>query len=301
MFGCIIDIKQIVQGMIDTHIHVYPEISLKIPNAAEDHVWLREAVSLGMRAVCLKSHYWPTVDKAHTLGKLFPEIGVYGGIVLNSTVGGFNPFAVRVAIENGCKIVWFPTWSASSDREQGGYGTRVASIYGKTPAASLSVVDADNQLLPEVDEILRIISQNDVALATGHLSVRESKILLRAARQQGIKKMVFTHALTKVVNAGIEDQQEISELGAMIEHCFIATLPMHQQLPPHRIVESIKAVGAEHCLVSSDAVFAWNPTPPQMMKMFIATLVETGVKPEEIDIMARRNPAYILGVDRGTA
>lgn len=295
------DIKQIVRGMIDGHIHVYPEISLQVPNAAEDHEWLREAVSLGMRAVCLKSHYWPTVDKAHTLGKLFPEITVYGGIVLNSTVGGFNPFAVRVAIENGAKIVWFPTWSASSDIEQGGYSTRVAAIYGQTPTASLTVVDADGYLLPEVVEILSIIAKNDIALATGHLSVRESKILIRAARQQGVNKIVLTHALTKVVNASIEDQQEIAELGAIIEHCFIATLPMHQQLSPRRIVESIKAVGAEHCLISSDAVFAWNPTPPQMLKMFIATLMETGIRPEEIDLLARRNPAGILGLDGGTA
>ncbi len=292
------DLEQMVKGMIDTHIHVYPEISLKVPNAAEDQVWLAEAVAAGISAVCLKSHYWPTVDKAYTLGSLFPEIGVYGGIVLNSTVGGFNPFAVRVAVENGAKIVWFPTWSAKHDGEKGGYSSRVASLYGNIPPASLTVVDDHNRLLPEVEEILQIIAQSDIALATGHLSVPESKFLIRAAREKGINKIVFTHALTGFINASIEDQKEIADLGAVIEHCFIATLPMHQQLSRHKLVESIRAVGAERCLISSDAVFAWNPTPPQMLRMFVATLRETGLTPAEIDSLARQNPAFILGIDR---
>jgi hypothetical protein len=292
------DHKQDLKGISDSHIHVYPEISLRMPNAADDHEWLSEAVTSGMRAVCLKSHYWPTVDKAYTLGRLFPEIGVYGGIVLNGTVGGLNSLAVRVAIENGGKIVWFPTWSAKNDRERGGYSSRVASIYGKLPPPHITVLDNRDRLLPEVEEILSIVAQNDIAVATGHLSVRESKILIREAREKGIGKIVFTHALTNVVQASIEEQREIAAMGAIIEHCFIATLPMHQRLAPEKIVESIKAVGAGNCLISSDAVFVWNPTPPQMMRMFVATLIEHGIGREEIETMAIENPAYILGIGK---
>ncbi len=291
-----VDFKHL-KGVIDSHIHVYPEISLRVPNAAWDHEWLPEAAASGMRAVCLKSHYWPTVDKAFTLGKLFPEIGVYGGIVLNVTAGGFNPMAVQVAIENGAKVVWFPTWSAANDIEKGGYSRRVASIYGKIPPPYLTVTDSQGRLLPDVERILGLIVQNDIILATGHLSVSESKVLIRAAREQGIKRIIFTHALTGMVGATIEDQEEIAAMGAFIEHCFVATMPMHQQLSPTKIVESIKAIGAERCIISSDAVFVWNPKPPQMMHMFIATLVERGIKPEDIDLMARHNPAYLLGIE----
>jgi hypothetical protein len=283
-----------LSGVIDSHIHVYPEISIKTPNAAFDDEWLAEAQAAGMRAVCLKSHYWPTVDKAHAYGRMFPGIDVYGGITLNNTVGGLNPMAVAVAIENGAKMVWFPTWSAKNDVEKGGYSHRVASVYGKVSPPYLSVLDAASRLLPEVKEILSSIAQHDVALATGHLSVAESKVLIRSARELGIKRIVFTHALTKMVGASLEEQREIAAMGAFIEHCFVATMPMHQQLPAAKIAESIKAVGAERCVISSDAVFIWNPTPPKMMRMFIATLAEYGVTPEEIDWMARRNPAFLL-------
>ena len=291
-----VDPKQSLWGVVDSHIHVYPEISLEIPNAAYDHEWLPEAAAAGMRAVCLKSHYWPTVDKAFTLGKLFPEIGVYGGIVLNSTVGGFNPLAVQVAIENGARVVWFPTWSAANDVKKGGYSRRVASVYGKVPPPYFTVGDSQGHVLPEVEDILRLIARANIVLATGHLSVAESKILIREAREKGIQKIVFTHALTSMVDASLKDQEEIAAMGAFIEHCFVATLPMHQQLSPRRIVESIKAIGAKHCIISSDAVFVWNPAPPQMMRMFIATLEEGGIQPEEIDLMARHNPARLLGM-----
>lgn len=290
-----------LSGVIDSHVHVYPEISLKLPNAADDHEWLREAASAGMRAVCLKSHYWPTVDKAYTLGKLFPEIGVYGGIVLNTTVGGFNPLAVQVAIENGAKIVWFPTWSATNDIEKGGYSRRVASFYGTIPPPHLSIVDSKGRLRTEVEEILQQIAKGKVALATGHLSVQESKVLVRAAGEHGISKIVFTHALTSMIDARIEEQEQMVALGAKIEHCFVATQPKHQQLSPGKIVESIKAVGAEHCVISSDAVFAWNPTAPQMMRMFIAALTERGIQKDEIDWMTKHNPADILGIEERTS
>ena len=287
---------QVLSGVIDSHIHVYPEISLKTPNAAFDDEWLAEAEAAGMRAVCLKSHYWPTVDKAHAYGRMFPGIEVYGGITLNNTVGGLNPMAVAVAIEDGARIVWFPTWSAKNDVQKGGYSQRVASVYGKISPPYLTVLDAEGRLLSEVKEILSFIAQHDVALATGHLSVAESKVLIRSARELGIDKIVFTHALTKMVGASLEDQREIAGMGAFIEHCFVATMPMHQQLPPAKIVESIKAVGAERCIISSDAVFFWNPTPPKLMRMFIATLAEYGITTEEINWMTRHNPARLLGI-----
>jgi hypothetical protein len=287
---------QDLKDVIDLHIHGYPEISLKVPNAAIDQEWLAESQKAGMRAVCLKSHYWPTTDKAFILGKLFPGIAIYGGIVLNASVGGFNLLSVQVAIENGAKIVWFPTWSAANDVEKNGYSKRVSARFGKIPPPYLSVLDSGGNLLPEVERILSLIAENDLALATGHLSVRESKLLIQVAAGLGIKKMIFTHALTAMIDAAVEDQKAIASMGAFIEHTFIATLPMHQQLPIKRIVECVREIGAEHCLLTTDAVFSWNPTPPQMMRMFINTLLEAGLTSKEIDSMVKKNPAYLLGI-----
>jgi tyrosine-protein phosphatase YwqE len=61
------DVSRITQGVIDSHIHIYTEISLKIKNAANNQERIPEANTAGIRAVCLRSHYWSTVDKAYTL------------------------------------------------------------------------------------------------------------------------------------------------------------------------------------------------------------------------------------------
>jgi hypothetical protein len=287
---------QDLSGIIDLHIHSYPEISLKVPNAASDQEWLAEAEARGIRSVCLKSHYWPTTDKAYILGSLFPNIKVYGGIVLNSTVGGFNPLAVKVALENGAKMVWFPTFSAANDIDRKGYSHRVASFYGNIQPSYLRVIDRNEDLLPEVIDILSDIAEKDAVLATGHISVHESQILIRKARELGVKKNIFTHALTAMIDADLEDQLKIADMGAFIEHCFVATRPKHQQLPVSKIVESIRTIGAKRCIITSDAVFSWNPTPPQMMGMFVRALLEAGLSDDDINFMAKKNPAYLLGI-----
>lgn len=46
-----------------------------------------------MKAVVLKCHHGYTSDQAYFVRKAVPEIGVYGGVVLNNSVGGINPFA----------------------------------------------------------------------------------------------------------------------------------------------------------------------------------------------------------------
>lgn len=288
-----------LQGLIDLHVHTYPEISPSVHNSGYDDEWLAEASQLGMRAVCLKSHYWPTVGKAHALARQFPGIGVYGGITLNATVGGLNPFAVRVALESGAKVVWFPTWSATNDQQTEGYSRRVAAFYGGIPGPSLQVLDDRGSLLPEVDEILRLVAEKDAAIATGHLAVGESKVLVKAASERGVRRIVFTHALTAMVGASVDDQKRLADLGAFIEHCFLATMPMHQQLPPAAIARSIRAVGPVRCIISTDAIFSWNPTPPQLLRMFVATLAELGFSDDEIYLMARTNPSLILGLDEG--
>ncbi len=40
-----------------------------------------------------------------------------------------------------------------------------------------------------------------------------------------------------------------------------------------------------------------NPLPPQGLRIFAQSLVKAGVNAEEIDIMIRRNPARLLGLD----
>ena len=59
----------------------------------------------------LKAHEGSTAERAALLGD-----GVFGGVVLNSPVGGANPDAVMVAARLGGRVVWLPTISSPAHR-----------------------------------------------------------------------------------------------------------------------------------------------------------------------------------------
>jgi predicted metal-dependent TIM-barrel fold hydrolase len=60
---------------------------------------------------------------------------------------------------------------------------------------------------------------------------------------------------------------------------------------------AIQEIGAEYFLISSDLGQEGNPTHPDGLRAYIRALREAGITDEEIDIMARRNPARLLGLD----
>ena len=98
------------------------------------------------------------------------------------------------------------------------------------------------------------------------------------------------------MGASIEHQKEVANRGGYIEHCFITTMPMHQRLELSRIVESIEEIGADRCVISTDAIQTWNPPPPEVMRMFIASLLHLGIDEGSIRKMVQDNPARLLGL-----
>jgi predicted metal-dependent phosphotriesterase family hydrolase len=68
-------------------------------------------------------------------------------------------------------------------------------------------------------------------------------------------------------------------------------------VPLERAVAAIRAVGAEHCMLSSDFGQAVNRPPPEGLATFLAALQAAGLSAADLDTMVRRNPARLLGLD----
>ena len=86
-------------------------------------------------------------------------------------------------------------------------------------------------------------------------------------------------------------------MGAFIEHCYVGFLPTDFRNDPKPMVEAIRALGAEHCIISTDLGQYYNPPPAEGMRMFIALLLKNGITEHEIGLMAKLNPAKLLGLD----
>ena len=59
----------------------------------------------------------------------------------------------------------------------------------------------------------------------------------------------------------------------------------------------IRTIGAEHFLISSDLGQAGNPDHVAGLRAFFRALGEAEISEAQIDLMARRNPARLLGLD----
>ena len=80
-----------IQGAIDLHVHSAPDSVPRTLTAIETAQIARRH---GMRAVVYKNHSVETASLAYLVSQVVPEVGAYGGIALNRSVGGFNVAAV---------------------------------------------------------------------------------------------------------------------------------------------------------------------------------------------------------------
>ena len=292
----------LLDGAIDMHAHGYPQFTLNMPGRQNNYEWALAAKEAGMSGFVIKSHVWPTTGEAYLLDQMLWGISVFGSITLNYPVGGLNPMAVQIAAESGAKVVFMPTWNSKNDMSKGmHYADRMRPYVTTVDDAmkdksGITVLDEAGGLLPEALEIIDLCNIYDLVLASAHLSIEESLILCKAATAAGVK-FVLTHPLnTPLIAATLDQMKEVADMGGFIENVFIGCMPMHEGIKPRRIAEVIEHVGAERCTMASDAIEAWNPPPPEVLRMFIASMLALGVPEDDIYMMTHTNPGKLLGV-----
>ncbi len=279
--------SDLVVGAIDMHCHHGPDPHrARSVDAAEA---VAEADALGMAAIVLKSHAYPTGPIAILMQKTVERLRVFGGICCDHEVGGLNPAAVEVALRTGAKVVWMPTFSSVIDRRK-----------LKLPGPGIPVIGERARLVPGAEEILRLVRAHDAVVATGHIELAEQFALVDAARALGVK-VIMTHALETLVGPDhrLPDVLALAERGAMIEFTYLTCIPggMAATEEPMTFAKAMMAVGPERAVMSTDFGQDRSPHPADGMRLFIDEMLRCGVPAAAIDRMARRNPARLLGLE----
>ncbi len=160
-----------LDGAIDLHCHPYPDLFPRLADDIDIAVAARDA---GLEALVLKCHHESTVSRAYLVQRIVPGIRVFGGVVLNTYVGGINPAAVEAALRLGGKEVWMPTVDAGYHAQvHGGTGGYDAQGGGRVQAEGIWVTDVDGQLEPVVKEVLALVAEHQAILA--RLAVRRPR------------------------------------------------------------------------------------------------------------------------------
>lgn len=266
--------EMLIQGAMDLHVHTAPDI---IPRKYTDIQLAKMYQAAGMAGFVCKCHQGDTAARAAAASEAVPAMIVCGGIVLNHAVGGWNEAAVYACGKMGGRIVWFPTVDA----------------YQRKDHKKLQVLDENQKLIPEIYPILQQIKEQDMILATGHLSPRESLSLLKEATKMGIHRLLVTHVSFPVTKADLELQREYLACGAVLEHCYYT--PYYEFCSWEEILESIAQAGAGNIILSSDFGQILSPDPSEGMKLFAEKLYECGISAKDIRQMMGTNPKELLG------
>jgi len=286
-------VKELLRGAIDFHIHTGPDIYPRLMNDIEV---ARQAKRAGMKAILIKSHATITGDRAQ-IAQGVTGFSVFGGLALNWHVGGLNKYAVECAAKFGVKQVWMPTTHAAHYLK---YVDHVPMFAKSMPKdiKGISIIREDGSLVPELGPILEIIAKNGMIVATGHVSPEEGLALITESRKAGIDKIVVTHPVASFVNYSLDQMREALSRGATyLEHVFNDCTPqVANPLPPSALGDAIRAVGPKYCIMSTDSGQVVNPPPVKVMAWYIKEMLQYGISPKEIRTMTAINPGRILGL-----
>lgn len=283
------DITALLSGSIDMHIHFGPD---KKPRRDAMQVAMA-AQEAGMRGIVLKSTSFPTNAVASITKYMAPDVHCFGSVTLDYEVtGGINeytPLLLENQAKQGTKVLWMPAFSAA-------YARRF--IPGKE-GTGICIIDEKGNLIPELLPLLEIVKQYDMVLATAHISYQESEALLIKAKDMGIQKMVVTHPFSDVIwdPMTLEQTRHLVSLGAYAEFCYLSCTPMNGREDPGFYLDMMRAIGPEHCIMSTDMAQITDPVPAEGMRQFIAHMLQYGASREEIELMVKRNPAWLLSLE----
>lgn len=268
-----------LEGAFDLHVHCSPDTR---PRKMTAHQLAAAAREAGMGGLLLKNHQVPTAPVAEVLRPNFPGLRLFGGLVLNTSVGGFNVEAVDIAIKMGAKQIWMPTRSAGQE----------CRFLGRAETG-LWVEDDRGNLLPAVREILDLIGKADIILGTAHLSPEEIALLVKEGRRMGLRKILVNHPEIEFVNVAETLQKELSGPGVYFERCFVRKGFL---LDWDGLARVTRETGFQSTILATDLGQPENIDPVQGLAEMRRQFASRGFTDSELRVMLCETPAALLGV-----
>lgn len=288
---------ELLRGAIDIHIHHGPDLYPRIQNPFE---LARDARAAGFRAICLKTHNFPTVSLALLTRELYPGIDIFGSIACNYQVGGVNPIAVEAAIKYGARQVWLPTIDSTNHAKVTGsvgqHGKGLTIVGGISEYAlnkpRIYLLDDNGKVSVELKEVIQLVADAGIILNLGHTSFEEMQAVVRQAKSQNVKKIVCDHPFFSHLD--INQQLALADQGVWINYTAGELFPRWWRVSIGDFAAAIRKVGVNRSVISSDCGQLHNPPMVEGMRITCQLLLEEGFTPDEVRTLCQRNPATLI-------
>ena len=158
------------------------------------------------------------------------------------------------------------------------------------------LLDDAGALKPEVREIVRIVHDRDVALFFGHATHKEIFLLAEEVARLGYGRAVIDHPFSPFVDLEVDQMKELAGIGITLNFTFDELSPL-LGVDPARMYAAIRAVGVEHCTLSSDAGEPLFPNSVECMRLIRGYMEAFGLNQDELYQVCTVNPAKVVGLN----
>lgn len=277
------EVYELLEGSYDLHVHSSPS---HVKRTTDDIDLIKTASKYKMSGLMIKNHYEPTSGRAALINSHFNFCTkAYGGLVLNTPVGGINPYACESALKLGAKIVWLPTRDAKQSLK---YGNMNGDFFDRE---GISILDENGNLINAFKEVVEVVKKYDAVLATGHISEEESYKVCEYALNHKIK-IILTHPDWIRTKIPIENQIELSRKGVFIEKVW-ANLD-DGDCNEYEFIEVMKQSKFENIFITTDRGYYTKKTPIESLIDCIEFLLSKGVDKKNIAKMIKTTPRFIM-------
>jgi hypothetical protein len=290
----------LLHGAIDSHVHCAPHINARTVTVFDA---VREAAQAGLVGLGIMDVFANTSGLAALAMRELGHLGVdvFGGIILEPYVGGVDTRVVENALRmgygpgTGARFVSLPChhtrFVAQSERRPPDY---VAACFHWDEGEALS---------DTLKAIFDRIAAAGAVFNTGHVTGGEAVRLVEAARSRGVEKILCPASYFSP-----DEGKAVAARGAFLEFSFFVLSHAtaigqtmidgeKHRFPPvtlDSVIEKIKLVGPEKCVLSSDSGSYVLPPPVEAFREMIVMVQSAGFTDDEISRMIALNPAYLF-------
>lgn len=290
----------LLHGAIDSHVHCAPHINARTVSVFDA---VREAAEAGLVGLGIMDVFANTSGLAALAMRELRHLGVdvFGGIILEPYVGGVDARVVENALKmgygpgTGARFISLPChhtrFVAQSERRPPDY---VAACFHWP----------EREPLPDaLKAIFDRVAAAGVVFNTGHVTGEEAVRLVEAARRHGIERILCPASYFSLAEA-----RATASHGAFLEFSFFVLSHAtaigqtmidgeKHRFPPvtlDSVVEKIRAVGPEKCVLSSDSGSYVLPPPVEAFREMIVMIQSAGFSDDDMRRMIARNPASLF-------
>ena len=199
----------------------------------------------------------------------------------------------------GAKEVWMPTVDAAHHVEVHGGRSKYdvqtggSDYYWGDPISAVK----DGKVTREALAVLELVAKYDAILGTAHLSLPEIELLVTAAHERGVKKILITHPYFRVpAGMNLDFLMQMIRLGGIGEFGYCTISPMWAYTNLQFTKEVMDSMGYNNCVVMSDAGQSHNPKPPEALWLYAQGLYERGVSATNVEKLIDQNPKALLNI-----